>query len=193
MIKAQNFPYVTTAVSEKAFKMHYQLYERYVNKVNEILEKMTRASLDDANNLYSHIRALKMELSYNLDAVIYHEHYFKALGDGKDQPGQGFIKLVKKDFGSFEAWAKDFEAAALSARGWALCCYEQRTCRILNTVQDTYSDNVIVNAYPLLSIDLFEHGRVLDYGPDIKAYVSASMKAIKWPVIEQRCKLLEGN
>ena len=47
-------------ISRESVEAHYKLYEGYVNKRNEILEKLGSVDLGSANQVYSEFRALKV-------------------------------------------------------------------------------------------------------------------------------------
>ena len=49
-------------ISRAAVEAHYRLYEGYVNKRNEILGKLADADTGAANQVYSDVRALKVDL-----------------------------------------------------------------------------------------------------------------------------------
>ena len=67
---------------------HYKLYQGYVNKRNEILGKLAAVDLGSANQIYSELRALKVELSFAIGGIKNHEIYFEHLGgDGGDPTG----------------------------------------------------------------------------------------------------------
>src|ERR671935_1971745 len=77
--------YELDGISRATIEAHYSLYEGYVNKRNEILAKLDGIALDAANQVYSEIRALKVELSFAIGGIKNHEIYFEHLGgDGGD-------------------------------------------------------------------------------------------------------------
>src|SRR5918993_2788619 len=51
------------SISRASVEAHYKLYQGYVNKRNEILGKLATVDLGSANQVYSELRALKVELS----------------------------------------------------------------------------------------------------------------------------------
>ena len=53
-------------ISRASVEAHYKLYQGYVNKRNEILGKLGGADLGNANQIYSELRGLKVELSLSL-------------------------------------------------------------------------------------------------------------------------------
>src|SRR5207302_3091822 len=56
--------YELDGISRASIEAHYKLYEGYVNKRNEILAKLDGIDLESANQVYSELRALKVELSF---------------------------------------------------------------------------------------------------------------------------------
>src|SRR3954454_21128066 len=76
-------------ISRAAVEAHYKLYEGYVAKRNEILGKLADVDLGAANQVYSEVRALKVELSFAIGGIKNHEIYFEHLGGtGGDPDGQ---------------------------------------------------------------------------------------------------------
>ena len=59
-------------ISRESVEAHYRLYEGYVNKRNEILGKLDGVDLASANQVYSEIRALKVELSFAVGGIKNH-------------------------------------------------------------------------------------------------------------------------
>ena len=78
-------------ISRESVEAHYRLYEGYVDKRNEILEKLGSVDLSAANQVYSEVRALKVELSFAVGGIKNHEIYFEHLGGDEECFGQGFI------------------------------------------------------------------------------------------------------
>src|SRR5256885_10411637 len=70
-------------ISRESVEAHFKLYEGYVNKRNEILGKLASVDLGAANQVYSELRALKIELSFAIGGIKNHEIYFEHLGDRK--------------------------------------------------------------------------------------------------------------
>ena len=121
MIEVKKFDSIRQldGISEPTMTAHYQLYEGYVKKTNEILEKLTKVDLDSANQTFSDIRSLKVDLTFALGGVKNHELYFDNLGGNGGQPTGILLKQIETDFGSFNAWQKDMKATGLARRGWA--------------------------------------------------------------------------
>ena len=75
-------------ISRESVEAHYKLYQGYVNKRNEILGKLGEVDLSAANQVYSELRALKVDLTFAVGGIKNHEIYFEHLGgDGGDPTG----------------------------------------------------------------------------------------------------------
>src|SRR6195952_4388722 len=111
--------YELDGISRASVEAHYKLYQGYVNKRNEILGKLADVDLGSANQVYSDFRALKVDLTFAIGGIKNHELYFAHLGGGGGDPTGSFGSLVKRDFGSIEAWRSDLRATGLAGRGWA--------------------------------------------------------------------------
>ena len=102
-------------ISKKTVEEHLKLYQGYINKYNEIQEKLAGLTDEDyakANQVFSTIRELKVELSFAWGGVVNHEIYFKHLGgkEGTANSNSELLKQIEKDFGSFEIFKKDMNS-----------------------------------------------------------------------------------
>src|SRR5204862_7472547 len=85
-------------ISRESVEAHYKLYQGYVAKRNEILGKLAEVDLASANQVYSELRALKVDLTFAIGGIKNHEIYFEHLGGGGGPPDGPFGDLVKRDF-----------------------------------------------------------------------------------------------
>ena len=92
-------------ISRASVEAHYKLYQGYVAKRNEILGKLADVDLAAANQVYSEVRALKVELSFAVGGIKNHEIYFEHLGGVGGDPDGAVAQLIKRDFGSASDWA----------------------------------------------------------------------------------------
>ena len=77
-----------TGISRASIEAHYRLYEGYVSKRNEILATLEGVDLDRANQVFSEVRALKVDLTFAIGGIKNHEVYFGHLGgEGGDPDG----------------------------------------------------------------------------------------------------------
>jgi Fe-Mn family superoxide dismutase len=175
-------------VSKKTVEEHLKLYQGYVNKYNEIQEKLTALTDDDfskANQVYSVIRVLKTELSFAWGGVVNHEIYFGHLGGKGGLPKGSLLKQIEKDFGSFEDYKKDLKATGMAARGWVWTAWNEKEERLFNYLGDAQNTFPVWYAKPILALDTYEHAYFLDYGVNRASYIDAFFENLDWEVIEE--------
>lgn len=179
-----------TVISKPQFEAHMNLYKGYINKYNEVEEKLsTNAERASANSTYSHFRGLKRGESYALDGVILHELYFENIG-GQDEElrheQDDLINAIEKFYNTFDQWKEDFIATAKASRGWVVFCYDQRTKTLKNSSLDAHDLGNLVLCFPILVLDMYEHAYFLDYADNKSEYIDNFMKNINWDIVHRR-------
>jgi superoxide dismutase, Fe-Mn family len=170
-------------ISRASVEAHYRLYQGYVNKRNEILGKLAGVDLGGANQVYSDVRALKVDLSFAIGGIKNHEIYFEHLGGDGGEPGGAVAGLLKRDFGSIDAWRSDLKATGMAGRGWAWTAYDWDEGRLFNYIGDTQNTYPIWNATPLIALDVYEHAYFLDYRTDRASYIDAFFDNLDWATV----------
>jgi Fe-Mn family superoxide dismutase len=170
-------------ISSASVEAHYKLYEGYVSKRNEILAKLAEVDLSGANQVYSEIRALKVDLTFAIGGVKNHEIYFEHLGGSGGNPDGAVAALIERDFGSNENWRADLKASGMAGRGWAWTAYDWDEQRLFNYVGDAQNTFPIWNATPLVALDVYEHAYFLDYQTDRASYIDAFFANLDWGVV----------
>jgi Fe-Mn family superoxide dismutase len=170
-------------ISKKTVEEHLKLYVAYVNKSNEIMDKLTKVDLSTANQVFSDVRALKVELSFALGGMQNHEIYFGHLKRGGGEPAGELKRQIEKDFGSVENFLKDLKASGLSGRGWAWTVWFPAAGRLVNWVGDSQNTYLSWDLKPILALDVYEHAYFLDYNVNRGAYIDAFFKNLDWAKI----------
>lgn len=175
-------------ISKKTVEEHIKLYEGYVKKYNEIQEKLAALTDDDyanANQVFSTIRSLKVDLSFAWGGIVNHEIYFNHLGGTGELPSGKLTSQIEKDFGSVEQYKKDVKATGIAARGWVWTAWNQREKRLFNYLGDAQNTFPVWEAKPILALDTYEHAYFIDYGVARAGYIDAFFKNINWKVVEE--------
>jgi superoxide dismutase, Fe-Mn family len=175
--------YELEGISREAVEAHYKLYEGYVAKRNEILAKLADVDLSAGNQVYSEVRALKVELSFAIGGVKNHEIYFAHLGGDGGDPDGPIGTLIRRDFGSIDEWRADLKASGMGGRGWAWTAYDWDEGRLFNYVGDAQNTFPIWNASPLVALDVYEHAYFLDFQTDRAAYIDTFLANLDWRVV----------
>ena len=126
-----------------------------------------------------------------MNAAYLHELYFANIGDNNSRINMDTLSYMRltRDFGTFDAWQKDFMSCALSSRcGWAVTYLNTYTQSYMNCSIDLNSKNVPVGMYPVIVMDMWQHAYYKDFLKDGKTYLIAMMKQLRWPVIENRIR-----
>ena len=171
-------------ISREAVEAHFKLYEGYVNKRNEILGKLADVDVAAANQVYSEVRALKVDLSFAIGGIKNHEIYFDHLGGNGGDPDGLVADLINRDFGSVADWRADLKATGMAGRGWAWTAYDWDEGRLFNYVGDAQNTFPIWNATPLVALDVYEHAYFIDYQTDRASYIEAFFANLDWGVVE---------
>jgi len=170
-------------ISRETIEAHYKLYQGYVNKRNEILGALGDVDLASANQVYSQVRALKVDLTFAIGGIKNHELYFEHLGGHGGDPAGVFGTLVKRDFGSIDAWRIDLKATGMAGRGWAWTAYDWDEGRLFNYIGDAQNAFPVWNATPVVALDVYEHAYFIDFGTDRAAYIDAFFSNVDFDVV----------
>lgn len=175
--------------SETLLKNHFTLYQGYVTNTNKVLDLLDKMLKEDKTGTPEYAE-LKRRLGWEFNGMRLHEYYFENLG-GKSSI-DNFGKLAKKitdNFGSYEAWEKDFKATGtMRGIGWVVLYQDIINGKFINFWINEHDVSHPAGCNPLLIMDVFEHAFMIDYGLKRPDYISAFFKNIDWSVVEGRLK-----
>jgi Fe-Mn family superoxide dismutase len=172
-------------ISARTMEEHYELYKGYIAKSNEIQEKLGTVDRATANQIFSDLRALRVDLSFALGGVKNHEIYFAHLGGKGGAPGARLMDQIKRDYPSYDAWLADFKASGIAARGWVWLAYDHDWSCLTTVAGDAQNTFPLWNATPILALDVYEHAYWIDYGRARAKYIDAFFNNLDWAVVEQ--------
>ncbi len=172
-------------ISQRTQEEHYELYKGYVAKTNEIQKKLDTVDRSTANQIFSDLRSLRVDLSFAIGGVKNHEIFFGHLGGKGGAPLAKTAELIARDFPSYDAWLADFKASGLAARGWVWLAYDHDLNTLTTVVGDAQNTFPLWNATPILAMDVYEHAYWLDYGRLRAKYIEAFFNNLDWGVVEQ--------
>ncbi|MBI1774474.1 MAG: superoxide dismutase [Proteobacteria bacterium] len=186
-------PWMLNGLSERLIVSHYENnYGGAVRSLNSIRDELDR--LDLAKTQGYLLRALKREELVAMGSVALHELYFGNLG-GDGKLTQSIAPLLEEHFGAVDAWRQEFVAAAQAMRGgsgWVLLSYARRDRRLHIQVGFDHTQ-ALVDALPILALDMYEHAYHMDFGANATAYIDAFMRNIDWKVVEDRLMDASGT
>ena len=184
-------PYANNAlepvISQQTIDFHYGKHlQTYVNNLNNLvpgteyegmeLEKIVVTAPDGA-------------VFNNAGQVLNHQLYFLQFAPkpSKSEPSGKLAEAIRRDFGSFENFKKEFVAASvgLFGSGWAWLSVD-KDGKLHITKEANGSNPVRAGLKPLLCFDVWEHAYYLDYQNRRADLINALWNIIDWDVVESR-------
>jgi len=173
-------------ISKKTMELHHSKnHAAYVNGANAALEKLEKFRKGE---LEIDVKATLRDLSFNVSGHVLHSVFWPNMKpDGGGNPGGKLADQIIADFGSIEAFKKEFTAAAKTCEGngWAVLAWHVPSKQLLVAQLEKHNLNAIIGGSPLLVLDLWEHAW-LDYLGDRPRYVDSWLNIINWDDVEKR-------
>jgi superoxide dismutase, Fe-Mn family len=183
-------PYAEDALapvlSAETLKLHHgKHHKKYIDTMNQLLEKEHAGEIASASSLEEVVRAAKGKLFNNAAQAWNHDFYWHSLSPKRKRPAGALLHRIEKDFGSYERFADAFSAAAIGqfGSGWAWLVDKDGKLQVLATGN---ADTPMAHGVKcLLTLDVWEHAYYLDYRNERERYVSAIRDRLNWEFAEQ--------
>ncbi|EMA57065.1 superoxide dismutase [Halorubrum lipolyticum] len=115
-------------------------------------------------------------VTHNSSGHILHDLFWQNMSpEGGEEPEGALADRIAEDFGSYEAWKGEFEAAASAASGWALLVYDTFSNQLRNVVVDKHDQGAIWGGHPILALGEFVDNffEVVDWSEPATRYEQA--------------------
>ncbi|MBS1713148.1 MAG: superoxide dismutase [Armatimonadetes bacterium] len=178
----------SAGISRATHDNHLTLWKGYANKTNEIRKALAEMDTDPskANQIYSQMRALKVNYAFAYGGYINHNVYFETIG-GQGGPAVGDVAgLITDAYGSFDAWVSDWKSTGMAGRGWAFLGYDLAEGRVFNYIGDSQDTFPAWNHKVLLAMDVYEHAYYLDFQTARMKYIEAFLQVVDWDAVDRR-------
>ena len=175
-------------ISAEIMTLHHDKHHAtYVAGANAALEALEAERNGEANP--DRLRALSKNLAFNLGGHTNHSIFWKNMApNAGGTPTDQIAEAIDRDFGSFEAFKKQFSGVAtgLQGSGWAVLGYDHIAGRLIIQQLTDQQGNVSVDFTPVLMLDMWEHAFYLQY-KNVKAdYVQAWWNVVNWDDVNER-------
>ena len=206
-IGIEKLPYSYSAVKRfidsETMNVHYNKhYKGYVDKLNNLLSK--RKGDHDLEKIIRGISKYPKGVRDNAGGAFNHALFWNMLSPQPQKIGKELLQQIKKDFGTFDKFKKQFEEVAIQrfGSGWVwLILTNKGTLKIMSTPnQDNPLMNVIEGGgYPILGLDLWEHAYYLKYKNKRDEYIKNFWTVVNWDFVgdmytlKTQTKLLESQ
>ncbi len=171
-------------ISKETLSFHHGKHlKAYVDNLNKMLPGSGLENLP----LSEVIRKAEGGLFNNAGQVLNHAMYFEQFANNPKPMGDKMKALIERDFGSVEAFKKEFEAkgATLFGSGWVWLSAD-KDGKLVITQQKNAENPVTMGLTPLLTFDVWEHAYYLDYQNRRADYLAALWQIVDWQVVEGR-------
>lgn len=185
MYRAKDYSYLLgmPGFDERLLKLHFTLYQGYVNNTNKILQDLE--TIDRGSICFSE---MKRRFGWEFSGMRLHEYYFDNLGgQPMGQEKSNFLEWLHHCFGDMERWEADFKAVGLMRGiGWVVLYRDNHNGKLMNCWVEQHDKGQLIGCQPLLVMDVWEHAYLCQYGLDRKAYIENFFKNINWQVVLKR-------
>lgn len=178
-------------ISAKNIEEHLKLYAGYVKHANLIVDKikeLTATPESAEKNAYA-LNEMQRRFGFEWGGMRNHEFYFAHLEGGAKAlaADSALRKAIEAEWGSFDGWLARFKAVAMTRGiGWAMLYHDKKTGRLVNAWVDEQHLGQLVDASPVLCLDMWEHSFVADYQPSgKKQYVEDFFANLNWQTAEE--------
>ncbi|MBO7101513.1 MAG: superoxide dismutase [Bacteroidales bacterium] len=171
-------------ISKETLGFHHGKHlKAYVDNLNKLLPGSGLENLP----LSEVVRRSEGGLFNNAGQVLNHTMYFEQFAPAPQPMSEKFAALLVRDFGSVEAFKKEFEqkGATLFGSGWVWLSADKEG-KLVITQQKNAENPVTQGLNPLLTFDVWEHAYYLDYQNRRADYLTALWQIVDWPVVESR-------
>lgn len=177
-------PTINTEIMRLHHSKHHQTYVTNFNLAKEKFESAFRE-----NDLREQI-ALQAALKFNGGGHINHALFWQNLAPQKEGGGElpegPLSSAIEKEFGSFENFVTQFNAAAAGVQGsgWGWLGYNKAAKRL--EIATTFNQDLLLHLAPLLAVDVWEHAYYLQYKNARPDYLKHIWEVINWKTVAER-------
>lgn len=185
------YPYdaLEPVIDKKTVEIHHDKhFAGYVKGLNSVLERLGEARKKQD---FKGIQCLINELAFNGSGVVLHWIYFDTIGPKAGGKPEGKLaELIDRDFGSYEAFWKEFAAASktVQASGWGILGWEPFSKRLVIMQAEKHQNLTSWGLMPLMVCDVWEHAYYLKYQNRRADYVDNFAKIIDWKKVGEYFK-----
>lgn len=174
---------------EQTVRLHHDAHHKsYVDGLNNAEAKLEEARKSGDFGLIKH---WERELAFHGSGHILHTLFWENMGPnaGGDATGE-IADQINKDFGSYEAFKKQFSAAAVAVEGsgWTILCWNCMFNKLEILQAEKHQNLTQWGVKPLLILDLWEHAYYLKYQNKRAAFVDAWWNIVNWNIVNDRFK-----
>ncbi|MGF7033940.1 Fe-Mn family superoxide dismutase [Paenibacillus mucilaginosus] len=180
-------------IDKETMRLHHTKHHlSYVEGLNKAELALARArEIGD----YALVKHWERETAFHGAGHYLHTLFWQVMKPGGGGPPTGTIAAdLKKSFGGFSPFRKQFSAAAekVEGGGWALLVWSPRSHRLEILQAEKHQNLSQWDVIPLLVLDVWEHAYYVRYRNDRARYIEAWWNTIHWEHVNERLEAARG-
>ncbi|HOC68269.1 MAG TPA: superoxide dismutase [Candidatus Hydrogenedentes bacterium] len=191
-------PYVYDAlepyIDAKTMELHHgKHHAAYVSGLNAAEAALAKARADNDFTLVQH---WSKRAAFNGGGHFLHSMFWKVMaptGAGGGEPEGALRDAINRDFGGFEPFKQQFNAAAAQVEGggWGLLHYRPEDDRLIILQAENQHKLSPWGAWPILGLDVWEHAYYLKYQNRRTDYIDAWWNVVNWKQVADNLAALK--
>jgi len=174
-------------IDEKTMRIHHDIHHKsYVEGLNTAELKLQDARKSGNFDLVKH---WERELAFNGAGHYLHTIFWDIMNPkGGGKPEGELMEQIKRDFGSYDAFHKQFSKAAekVEGGGWAILVWSPRSHRLEILTAEKHQNLTQWDVVPLLVLDVWEHAYYLKHQNERPKYIEDWWNVVYWPAVAKR-------
>jgi superoxide dismutase, Fe-Mn family len=186
-------PYIDAQTMEIHHSKHHQ---KYVDELNNALEKHPEIKVDSVGSLLVDLAALpadiRTEVRNNGGGHFNHSLFWQIMKKNAGGEPNGLLaEEIKNSFGTFAAFQDIFNTHAkkVFGSGWAWLSVDKAGKLIVTSLANQDSP-LSHDAVPIMGLDVWEHAYYLKYHNKRPDYIAAWWHVINWDMIEENYRAI---
>lgn len=174
-------------IDEQTMRLHHDKHHQsYVDGLNKAEEKLEEAR---KNGDFALVKHWEREVAFHGSGHMLHSIFWPNMAPkAGGEPSGELAEAIKRDFGSYDAFQKHFQAAATAVEGsgWGNLAYQTLNDHLIILGVEKHQNLNQYGSIPLLVLDVWEHAYYLKYQNKRPDYVKAFFNVINWKDVAER-------
>jgi Fe-Mn family superoxide dismutase len=179
-------------IDKQTMTLHHDMHHAaYVKNLNAAIEKHPELSKKSPEDLIRDLSSIPEDIRgavrNNGGGHVNHSMFWEIMKPGGGGEPTGKVgEQIKKDFGSFEDFKKQFGEAGVKqfGSGWAWLVSQGGKLKIISTPNQ--DSPLSQSLFPILGNDVWEHAYYLKYNNRRPDYLAAWWAVVNWDEINKR-------
>lgn len=172
---------------EQTVRLHHDAHHKaYVDGLNNAGAKLAEAREKGDFALVKH---WEREIAFHGSGHLLHSLFWENMKPNGGGPAVGDVAgQIERDFGGYEAFKKQFSAAAAAVEGsgWAILCWNPEFGELVILTAEKHQNLTQWGVVPLLALDVWEHAYYLKYQNKRAAFIEAWWNLVNWDDVNRR-------